>query len=157
MSILASRITAWALKPWNVTPHWRDSRSASELKSWQICWSYSYLSAWSTGQPPAGRAVLIILKKMRTPQVNPPGRPFLNLYVSAGIFACPIFCLKRSTSAHRSSFLRPCYPPPNMDTMRWGRRADTTSNSPNPLCSRFGLFLGHLWTPEIKTRASKKK
>ena len=61
---------------------------------------------------------------MRTPQVSPPGRPFLNLYVSAGIFACPIFCLKRSTSAHRSSFLRPCYPPPNMDTMRWGRRAE---------------------------------
>ena len=61
---------------------------------------------------------------MRTPQVSPPGRPFLNLYVSAGIFACPIFCLKRSTSAHRDSSLRPCYPPPNMDTMRWGRRAE---------------------------------
>ena len=57
---------------------------------------------------------------MQTPQVSPPGRPFLNLYVSAGIFACPIFCLKRSTSAHRSSSLRPVTRHPTWTRCRHG-------------------------------------
>jgi hypothetical protein len=56
-------------------------------------------------------------------QENANTTPFLKLHISAGIFACPIFCLKQSAaSAHRSFSLRQRYPPPNMDKMLWGRR-----------------------------------
>ena len=56
-------------------------------------------------------------EKMQTPQVSPTIQHHLSnytyKYISAGIFACPIFCLKQSAaSAHRSFSLRQRYPTP---------------------------------------------